>query len=303
MKIIVTGGAGFIGSHVVDTYIRAGHRVSIIDNLSTGSRRNINPRAKFYKADIRDPQSIEKILKNVKPDVVNHHAALASVIASIKNPNATFEVNVLGTVNLLRAFGTIKNAEKFIFISTGGAMYTTTKLPASEKIPPSPLSPYGLSKLLGEETVKFYAHTLGFNFSIFRYANVYGPRQNPHGEAGVVAIFKEQMKRGERPTIFGDGTKARDYVYVEDLAKASVAALTKGNGGLFNFGLGKLVTDKQVFDTVAEAVGFRKTPRFAPVRPGEVQKISLDAGLARRVLGWKPTTSFEEGVRQVASSK
>lgn len=304
MKVIVTGGAGFIGSHVADAYIQAGHHVAVIDNLSTGSRRNLNPKVIFYKADIRNQNLLARIFQKEKPEVVNHHAALASVMASMRNPNATFEVNVLGTANLLRTFGTIKRARKFLFASTGGAMYgTPRRLPASEQIPPQPLSPYGLSKLLAEETVQFYARTLGFAFTIFRYANVYGPRQNPHGEAGVVAIFREQMEEGERPVIFGDGTKGRDYVYVEDLARASVLALKKGDGETLNFGLGKIITDRQVFDAVARATSFRGKPRFAPIRPGEVRKISLDARLARRALGWVPKISFREGVERIVSGK
>ncbi len=303
MKILVTGGAGFIGSHVVDIYLRAGHHVSIIDNLSTGTRKNLNPRALFYKADLRNLQLVRKIIQQEKPEVINHHAALASVTASVQEPETTLEVNILGTLHLLRAFGRLKNARKFIFASTGGAMYgTPTRLPVSEATLPQPLSPYGLSKLLAEETITFYARTFGFEFIIFRYANVYGPRQNSHGEAGVVAIFMEQMRRGERPTIFGDGTKGRDYIFIEDIVRANHAALYKGNGETLNLGLGKLITDSQVFDTVAAMTGFTGTPRFAPIRPGEVKKIALDAHRARRVLVWKPRINFREGVGKTAIS-
>ena len=298
MRIIVTGGAGFIGSHVADVYIKAGHRVAVIDNLSTGSRRNLNSKARFYKADIRNLKLLEQIFRKERPEVVNHHAALASVIASVKNPNETFEVNVVGTANLLRAFGESRNPKKFIFVSTGGAMYgTPKKLPVSEKISPCPLSPYGLSKLLAEETVQFYARAFDFDYTILRYANVYGPRQNPHGEAGVVAIFQKQMRTEVRLTIFGDGTKSRDYVYVGDIAKANTKALTRGNEEILNIGRGVLISDKEVFTTVARALVYKEEPRYASARPGEVYKIALDAGKARRVLGWKATTPFAQGVR------
>ncbi|MBI2623069.1 MAG: NAD-dependent epimerase/dehydratase family protein [Candidatus Liptonbacteria bacterium] len=306
MKIIVTGGAGFIGSHVVDAYVKAGHRVIIIDDLSTGFRRNLNPRAKFYKADIRNQRLLEIIFRKEEPEVVNHHAALASVIASIKNPNETFEVNVSGTANLLRAFGTprqqageSRNPKKFIMISTGGAMYgTPKKLPVSEKIPPCPLSPYGLSKLLAEETVQFYARAFYFPYTILRYANVYGPRQNPHGEAGVVAIFQKQMKEGVPPTIFGDGTKSRDYVYVGDIAAANLVALRKGTDVTLNLGWGKKISDNMIFTEVARACGFKGKPRYAPYRKGEVYQIALDASRAKKILGWKPIIPLRKGIER-----
>ncbi|MBI2888723.1 MAG: GDP-mannose 4,6-dehydratase [Candidatus Liptonbacteria bacterium] len=304
MRIIVTGGAGFIASHIVDAYIAKGHHVAVIDNLSTGFRRNLNPRARFYKADICNQKLLEHIFEKERPEIMNHHAAIASVIASIANPNATFEANVLGTVNLLRAFGAHGKGKnrKIIFASTGGAIYgTPRKLPAPEATLPMPSSPYGLSKLLAEETIAFYARTSHFAHTILRYANVYGPRQNPKGEAGVVSIFAELMRQGNQPRIFGDGSKTRDYVYVADIARANVAALTKGNGETINLGTGIMTSDKEVFGAVAQALKFRGTPQYAPFRSGEVNKISLDARRARRVLNWKPRVSFEEGVRRTVS--
>jgi UDP-glucose 4-epimerase len=299
MKIIVTGGAGFIGSHIVDAYLKAGHRVAVVDNLSTGFRRNLNSHAKFYKADIRDPRTLKQIFRKEKPEVVNHHAALASVIASVHDPRATFEANVLGTLNLLRAFAEWGKGEhkKFIFASTGGAIYgNPKKLPASEATPPAPSSPYGLSKLLAEETVRFYARACGFAYTIFRYANVYGPRQSPRGEAGVVAIFGNLMHRGERPTIFGNGGKTRDYVFVTDIARANLAALAKGENETLNLGTGIMTSDREVFDTVARACCFRGAPRYALAREGEINKISLDARRAKQALGWAPKVKFTEGV-------
>ncbi len=257
MNIIVTGGAGFIGSHIVDAYIRAGHRVAVIDNLSTGFKKNLNPKAKFYNADIRELKTVEKIFRREKPTIVNHHAAIASVVESLKNPVPTFETNVIGTANLMIAFGKYggdKN-KKIIFSSTGGALYgSPKKIPADEKTPVMPLSPYGLSKLLGEEIIKFYSQYFDLNYLIFRYPNVYGPRQNPKGEAGIVAIFSGLMKNRRRPTIFGDGSKARDYVYVGDIVKGNIIALNRGKNETLNLGCGKLVNDQKIFDILAAIV-------------------------------------------------
>lgn len=305
MKILITGGAGFIASHVADTYIEAGHKVVIVDNLLTGFRKNVNPRAKFYKADIRDREAIDAIFKKEKPEIVNHHAAIAEVIKSLRDPIPTFQTNVLGIANVLLAFGTYgKGAhKKFIFSSTGGAMYgDPKKLPASEQESETPLSPYGLSKKLGEEVVRFYARQFGFNYLIFRYANVYGPRQNPKGEAGVTAIFAGLMKADTRPKIFGDGTKARDYVYVDDIAHANLLALRKGNGETLNIGWGALVTDKMIFDALAKEISFVQKPIFAPYRKGELYRISLNAKKAKKILGWEPKIKLGEGIRNVVAS-
>ena len=314
MRIIVTGGAGFIGSHIVDAYINAGHKVAVIDNLLTGFKKNLNPKAKFYKADINNLNATDKIFGIEKPDIVNHHAALASVIGSIKNPAATFQTNVMGTVNLLSSFGKYKRGKnkKFIFASTGGALYgNPEKIPADEKTEVSPLSSYGLSKLLGEEMIAFYAKQYGFDYLIFRYPNVYGPRQNPKGEAGVVAIFGGMMKRGITPTIFGDGTKSRDYTYVGDISNANVIALKKGRNEILNLGWGKAVTDQKIFDTIKKEISFSEIarekrtpdmPRYAPYRKGEVYKTALNAGKAKKIIGWAPKIKFEEGVRKTLVS-
>lgn len=300
-KIIVTGGAGFIASHVADAYVAAGHRVAVIDNLATGFRRNVNPKAKFYKADIRDLTLMERIMKKERPEVVNHHAAIAEVVKSIANPLPTYEVNVLGTANVLVAFGKYGRGadRRFIFSSTGGAIYgEPKKIPADERTPRTPLSPYGLSKALGEDVIRFYAKQYGFAPVIFRYPNVYGPRQNPKGEAGVIAIFGGLLKSGKRPTIFGDGTKARDYTYVGDLVRANLAALKKGDGQTLNLGWGIVVTDQMIFDEVARAIGFRGKPKYAPYRKGEVYRIALDARKAKRFLGWTPRVKLRTGIRQ-----
>lgn len=311
MKIIVTGGAGFIASHVADEYIKAGHKVVIIDNLSKGFRRNLNPKAKFYKADVTDLAAMERIFKKERPEAVNHHAAIAAVEESVRDPLPTLTVNVLGTVNVLMAFGHYgrdpkgrkhgpksgAGARKFIFSSTGGAMYGDPKrIPVNETSPQDPLSPYGLSKQLAEDAIHFYTKQFGFDYLIFRYANVFGPRQNPKGEAGIVAIFGGLMKSGRQPVIFGDGSKARDYVYVGDVAAANLAALRKGHGVTLNIGRGITTTDRAMFDAIAHEAGYAKPPRLAPFRPGEIYRISLDATKARKVLGWKPRVDIAEGV-------
>ncbi len=301
MKIIVTGGAGFIGSHIVDAYVENGHRVVVIDNLSTGFKKNINPRARFYKADIRRPDAVEKIFKREKPTVVNHHAALVAVAESVHNPLPTFETNVLGTANLLTAFGKYGRGKnkKFIFSSSGGAIYgNPKKIPAAETTASLPLSPYGLSKLLGEEIIKFYSRQFGFRYLIFRYANVYGPRQNPQGGGGVVAIFGWLMKSGRVPVIFGDGAKTRDYIYVEDIAKANISALHKGKDEILNLGSGKEISDQKIFDMVARQTGCRQKPRYAPSRKGEVHRVALNTRRAQKVLGWRPSTTLEQGIQK-----
>lgn len=304
MKIILTGGAGFIGSHVADAYLHLGHRVAVIDDLSTGCRQNLNPKAKFYKTDIRNLGAIENIFRKEKPEIVNHHAAKASVIESIKNPTETLEVNILGTANLLSAFARHgRGQRKFIFASTGGAIYgEPKKIPTAEDAIPLPLSPYGLSKLLAEELIKFYGRQHSLKYLIFRYSNVYGPRQNPYGEAGVVAIFSKQMSRGKRPTIFGDGSKTRDYVQVSDIVRANILALRRGKNTTLNLGWGKEIKDEIVFREIAKALGFSKPPIYAPFRPGEVHRIALDAHRARRVIGWQPKIDFAAGITQTVAA-
>ncbi|KKW46718.1 MAG: hypothetical protein UY96_C0002G0058 [Parcubacteria group bacterium GW2011_GWB1_56_8] len=305
MKIIVTGGAGFIASHVSDAYIKAGHKVVVIDNLLTGFRKNVDPRATFYHADIRDLRRMEAIFTKERPEVVNHHAAIAEVVKSLRNPTPTYETNIIGTANVLLALGKHGRGrhKKFIFSSTGGAIYgEPKKIPAPEETPPIALSPYGLSKFLGEEAIKFYSRQYGFTHLILRYPNVYGERQNPKGEAGVVAIFGGLMKAGRRPVIFGDGTKKRDYVHVSDIVRANQIALRRGRNETLNIGWGKPVSDQMIFDAVARETGFRGKPRYAPYRKGEVYQISLDSRRARRVLGWKPKIQLREGIKRTITS-
>lgn len=297
MKILVTGGAGFIGSHLVDRFIALGHQVAVIDNLSTGFRRNLNRAARFYEADIRNSTRLRQIFRRERPEIVCHQAAIAEVVKSLRDPLPTLEVNVQGTVNLLLAGGE-EGIRRFLFASTGGAIYgEPDRIPAGEGSPPTPLSPYGLSKLLGEECIRFYARVYGFRYLLLRYPNVYGPRQNPLGEAGVVAIFAGLMKNGGRPTIFGDGSKARDYVYVQDVVRANVLGLRRGRDEILNLGWGRKVTDQEIFDTLARQMGYPTPARYAPYRKGEVYQIALDARRARKRIGWRPGFTLDQGIR------
>ena len=295
MKILVTGGAGFIGSHVVDAYARAGHQVVVVDSLTGGRREQVNAAARFYAVDIRSPQ-LREVFERERPDVVNHHAAQASVIVSINDPRADADVNVLGTLNLCTLcvqFG----VRRLIFASTGGAIYGDPQhIPADEQHPTTPLSPYGIHKLVGEHYVRYFGS--GLTWAVLRYANVYGPRQDPHGEAGVVAIFTRAMLDGKTPTIFGDGKQTRDFVYVEDVAGANLLAATAPASGLANIATGVETPVSEIFRHLAELTGFRGTPTYAAARPGEVYRIALNPSQAKQWLGWAPQTSLVEGLRR-----
>ncbi len=296
MKILVTGGAGFIGSHIVDKYISIGHKVFIIDNLSSGFKKNLNKKAKFYKADIRDLSSIKKILNKEKPQIVNHHAAISEVVKSLRDPHLTYETNILGTANLLLASGE-SGIKKFIFISSGGAVYgNPKKLPVKEDSLLKPLSPYAFSKYLGEKFVEFYSGVFGFDYLIFRYANVYGQRQNPKGEAGVISIFTDLIKNDLQPTIFGDGSKTRDYIYIDDIIKANIAGIKKAKNEILNLGCGIEINDQQVFDTIAQKLDFNKPAIYSPFRQREVYRIVLNSNKAKKILKWKPTIDFKKGI-------
>lgn len=299
MRILVTGGAGFIGSHVVDAYVAAGHEVIVVDNLSTGLRENLNPAARFYEADVTDLDRMVEIAQAEKPEVVNHHAAQVNIRLSVANPVWDTQVNVVGTVSVLEAAARA-GARKFIFISSGGAVYGEAPvLPTPEDVSPRPISHYGAAKLAGEHYCHVYHVTTGLQYTILRYSNVYGPRQNPDGEAGVTAIFAYKLLRGEQPVIFGDGSKTRDYVHVSDVAAANLLALERGDLGVFNIGTGRRITDQQVFEAIARVVGYQGSPTYEDFRPGEVMHSCLDCTRACEVLGWRPVISFEEGVASV----
>jgi UDP-glucose 4-epimerase len=297
MNILVTGGAGFIASNVADAYIEAGHKVVIVDNLFMGNKRNVNPKAKFYKMDIRD-KKICGLVGKEKIDVINHHAAQISVPDSVKNPSFDADINIKGTLNLLEAAKENK-IKKFIFVSSGGTVYgSKVKLPATEEKPITAESPYGISKVAGELYAGFYTAQYGIKHTILRYSNVYGPRQIPHGEAGVVAIFIKLIMQNKIPVIYGGGKCIRDYVYVGDVARASVLALENGDNEAFNIGTGVQTDVNMLYREIQKATGFEKSAAAAPFRDGDLLANYLDASKAARMLGWKPEVNLEEGIRK-----
>ena len=298
MKILVTGGAGFIGSNVVDRYIAEGHEVAIVDNLDTGRRENLNPQASFHELSITDAEALAAVFEAEQPEVVNHHAAQMDVRRSVREPQFDAQTNIVGTLNVIEA-GRSVGARKFIFSSSGGAIYGQADvIPTPESAPLQPISHYGASKLAGEVYFGLYARLYGLETTVLRYANVYGPRQNPHGEAGVNAIFANMMLRGETPTIFGKGDKTRDYVFVGDVVEANARALTLGDGGIFNIGTGVETADQEVYDAVAAAVGYEEPANYGEERAGDVRRSCVDPSKAGEVLGWQATVEFREGVRR-----
>lgn len=299
MKILVTGGAGFIGSHLTDAYLAAGHDVAVLDDLSRGSVSNVNPRARLYKGDIRDRDSVEQVFSAEKPDAVNHHAAQIDVRRGVREPVFDASVNILGSITLIEA-AVAHKVRRFVYISSAGATYGEPEtLPVPEEYPTNPVTPYGISKHTVEHYLDMFSALYGLPFVVLRYGNVYGPRQSSKGEAGVFAIFCEQMLAGIRPSIYGDGTKARDYVYVEDVVRANVLALERGTGEAFNIASGAPTTDYEVFQRVRDSMGIHNLePEYAPRRPGEMERIYLDIAKAQQLLGWSPHFSLEEGVRR-----
>jgi UDP-glucose 4-epimerase len=297
MKILVTGGAGFIGSHVSDAYLAAGHKVWVLDNLSGGKRSNVPAKATFVKADIRDGKKLLALFKKVKFDVVNSHAAQMSVPDSVRDPRNDADINVFGVLNLLEA-GRQTGLKKFLHVSSGGTVYgAPKKLPCTEAYPILPESPYGITKAVGEDYLRFFKLQYGLDYSVLRYSNVFGPRQLPHGEAGVVAIFAQRLLKGEPCTIFGDGSIIRDYVYVGDVARASLLLLKKGGGQAYNIGTNKPTTVKQLFASIAKAVGVPAAAKYGPKRPGDVQANYLSYAKAKKELGWEPRVGLDEGIR------
>lgn len=299
MNILITGGAGFIASHVADAYIAAGHRVIIVDNLSSGSRDNINPNAVFYERDIRD-ENLEEIFQKERIDVVNHHAAQMDVRRSVADPKFDASVNVLGGLNIFenaRKYG----VKKIIFASTGGAIYGEQDyFPADEEHPLRPLSPYGITKLTTEKYLYFYKAVYSIDYIVLRYANVYGPRQNPHGEAGVVAIFCNKLLKGEQPLINGDGKQTRDYVYVGDVVKANLLALSYNGTNTFNIGTGIETDVNFLFRTLSASLNPQCPEQHGPAKAGEQQRSVISAKKIESLLGWKPTVTIEEGLRLTA---
>ncbi len=295
MKILVTGGAGFIGSHVVDAYVVAGHEVLVVDDLSTGHRENLNPKARFHQLDITDPQVVQ-LIRDERPAVLNLHAAQMDVRRSVADPLFDARVNILGAINLLEA-ARKANVRRVLFVSSGGAVYGEQEaFPAPESHPTNPVSPYGVSKRAGELYAFFYQAEYQLPFVALRYANVYGPRQDPHGEAGVVAIFSGKMLRGEAVTVNGDGKQTRDYVYVGDVARASLLALEHTASGPFNIGTGVETDVNTLARLLADATGSRSEIRHGPAKQGEQRRSVIDCTRAARELGWRPEVSLADGL-------
>ena len=300
MKILVTGGAGFIASHIVDSYIKAGHEVVVIDNLSTGKANFVNPKAKFYKADIRDTEEMSRIIGEFKPEVINHHAAHIQVGYSVINPQFDAQNNVIGLLNIMQAAKEV-GIKKMIMASTGGAMYGNQKTPFKDSMKEEPLSPYGVSKRAGELYLNYYHQEFKIPYTALRYANVYGPRQNAHGESGVIAIFSEMIAAGKQPIINGDGTHTRDYVYVTDVTRANELALKTDFVGSINIGTTEETTTNEVYRQVVAEFGAKMEEKHGPARPGEQITSSLDYSRAKEVLSWEPTIKFNDGVKKVVA--
>jgi UDP-glucose 4-epimerase len=295
-KILITGGAGFIASHVADGYLALGHEVVILDDLSTGHRANIPSSAHFYQADLTDEAELTRILETERPDVVNHHAAQKSVPVSVKDPAEDARINIIGSVRLLE-LSRRQGVKKVIFISTGGAIYgEATQIPTSEEYPAWPVSPYGIAKLSVEHYLFYYASQFDMPSVVLRYANVYGPRQDPHGEAGVVAIFVQRLLAGEECVIYGDGGQTRDYVYVGDLVRANVAALDERVRGTFNLGTGVETTVNELYRELQSVMGVDRPARHAPARTGEQRRSAVAIGKAEREMGWRPEMSLRDGL-------
>jgi UDP-glucose 4-epimerase len=302
MKVLVTGGAGFIGSHVVDRCIEAGHEVAVVDDLSTGRREHVRPAARLHVTDIRD-SALADVFRAEKPEAVIHLAAQAAVSRSVADPRLDAEINVLGSINLLECARS-GGVGRFVYVSTGGAAYGDTEaVPTPEDHPTRPVSPYGVSKVTAEHYLACWEALYGLSGIVLRLANVYGPRQSPHGEAGVVAIFTERILRGEPCVIYGDGLQTRDFVYVGDVADAALLALERSAvTGPVNIGTGVETSVLALFEELRRAAGGRAEARHAPARPGEQRRSLLDAARARRLLGWSPRVALHEGLRRTLAA-
>jgi UDP-glucose 4-epimerase len=301
MRILVTGGAGFIGSNIVNRFLDLGHEVAIVDNLCTGRHENLDSRAAFHEVDICDAEGLAAVFAAFKPEIVDHHAAQIDVRKAVADPIFDARVNVLGGINVVRA-AVAAGVGKFIYASTGGAIYGNPEvIPCTEDHPIRPISPYGLTKHVTEHYIELYGLLDGLRWTVLRYANVFGPRQDPRGEAGVNAIFTGLMLEGKQPTIFGQGDKTRDYVFVEDVVAANVAALERGDGEIINIGTGVQTSDQEVYDAIAAATGYPNPPLYTEERKGEVRHIALDASKAKRILGWEPQVDFREGARRTVA--
>jgi UDP-glucose 4-epimerase len=294
-QAIVTGGAGFIGSHLVDALLAQGYGVTVIDDLSSGDRRRVAGEARLIELDIVDRESVVAVVEECKPETVFHLAAQSSVVVSVENPGRDCAVNVGGTLNVVDAAN--KRGVPVVFTSTGGALYgDEAPRPTGEETIPKPLSPYGASKLAGESYVGTWSRAEGVANAVCRLGNVYGPRQSPHGEAGVVSIFTHRLHTGQAPKLFGHGKPTRDYVYVGDVVSALLAAA--GKAGTFNIATGVETDVSTIWSELQQVAGSDLEPELADLRPGELQHSRLDASLAERELGWHAQVPIEEGLRK-----
>ena len=300
MKVLVTGGAGFVGSHVCDRLARDGHELVILDDLSTGRVAQVHPAARFYQMELDSPW-LDELFAIEQPDAVVHLAAQASVRRSVADPVFDARVNVLGTIALLQA-AVRHEAQRFLFSSTGGAIYgEATVVPTPEDYPPSPVSPYGASKRAAELMLTTFHTMSGLSYAALRYANVYGPRQDPHGEAGVVAIFTRQLLAGNEAIVNGDGQQTRDFVYVADVAEANALALTSQAVGAFNVGTGKETSINEIFRLLQDLTDNRQVERHGPPKGGEQRRSAVDATRIARELGWRPTTALRDGLAETVA--
>ena len=301
MRIVVSGGAGFIGSHIVDAYLAAGHDVAIVDDLSTGRAENVNPGARFHRVDLRDRAAVAAVMAEERPEIVNHHAAQLDVRRSVADPAFDAEVNLIGLLNLIEA-ARPHALRRVILASSGGVVYgESQRLPTREEDPTEPISPYGVAKLGSERYLHYYAHVYGLPSVWLRYANVYGPRQNPHGEAGVIAIFTTMLLEGGAPVINGSGTQTRDYVYVGDVVRANLLALESDYAGPLNIGTGVETDVNRLFALLCDAVGHHPGEQHGPAKAGEQLRSVLDARRAGEVLGWNAETPLAEGLRRTVT--
>jgi UDP-glucose 4-epimerase len=302
MRVLVTGGAGFIGSHVVDACLAHGHDVCIVDDLSTGKLGNVNPSARFYQADLRDADALERVFSDERPEAICHLAAKANVRESMSEPVLYAEVNIIGSLNLLH-LARHYDTRKVVYASTGGACYgESVYLPADEQHPINPLDPYGVSKHTVEHYLYLYRLHFGIDYVVLRFPNVYGPRQDPHGEAGVVAIWTAQMMAGQPTRINGSGEQERDFVYVGDIAQANVLALTKGSGIIANLGSGVGTSINDLFDMLRQSTGYQGDKVHTPAKQGEVFRSFITNEVACVELGWQPTILLQEGLDRTVAS-
>jgi UDP-glucose 4-epimerase len=294
MRILITGGAGFIGSHLVDALVEAGEDVVVVDNLASGRSNQVNPRARFYDMDICD-QKLKEVFEKERPEVVFHLAAQTTVSRSVADPVHDNRVNVAGSLNVI-ANSASAGVRKIVYASSSACYGTPAYLPVDEDHPARPLSPYGVSKHSVEHYLEIYDDLYGLSYTALRFANVYGPRQNPHGEGGVVAIFAGKMLSGQHPVIYGNGCKTRDYVYVSDVVAANLAAMRYEPSDVFNIGTGRETTDNEVYALLSQACGYRDARAYAPERPGDIPHMFLDNAKACRELKWSPSFSLEAGI-------